>query len=294
MSKQQQKVGVIGLGNMGGAMGANLIKNGFQNVVGFDPAPQCQKNFAAAGGQVLDSVAAVGACCDVIILSLPSVAALEENLDLLIPVARDGTILLETSTFPVMEKIRLNKKLDNTGITMLDAPLSGTGAQAKVGDLAVFVSGDEEAARKVTDVVDGFSRKQYYLGEFGNGMKMKCVANLMVAIHNQSGAEGMLLGTRYGLPAQLVYDVIADSAGASRMFQVRGPLMVSQQWEPATMANGLFQKDLALISAALEETGVIAPTFEATLPIYEVAAVDHKDGDTAAVYAVLDKMSDSK
>jgi 3-hydroxyisobutyrate dehydrogenase-like beta-hydroxyacid dehydrogenase len=276
---------------MGGAIGANLVKKGNRQVLGYDPSENCRKNLIEAGGRTVETIAEIGKNCPFIILALPSVAALEEDLDIILPVASPGTILLECSTFPVNEKIRLNKKLDGSGIVMLDTPLSGTGAQAKKGDLSVFISGDSEAAAKVIPIVEAFARSHYYLGEFGNGMKMKCVANLLVAIHNQSTAEALLLGTRYGLPAQLIYDAIFDSAGSSKMFQVRGPMMVKQQYKPASMTNELFKKDLQLIHEALKETGVHAPLFEATLPVYQAAQDSHGDDDTGAVYAILEKMS---
>jgi len=118
---------------------------------------------------------------------------------------------------------------------MLDCPLSGTGAQAARKDLAVFASGDKDAYEKCIPVFKGFSRVIYYLGEFGNGSKMKYVANLLVAIHNVSAAEAFVLGMKGGLDPQMIYKVISDSAGNSRMFEVRGPLMVEEKYDEATM-----------------------------------------------------------
>ncbi|HRV33608.1 MAG TPA: NAD(P)-dependent oxidoreductase [Anaerovoracaceae bacterium] len=291
MFDKAERIGVIGLGNMGGAIGTNLCKNGFQ-VIGYDLLEANRENLLEAGGRAANSVGEVAEQSRYILLSLPSAAALQVVVSQLLPKAQIGTIVLECSTLSLQDKIRVNSSLTGTNITMLDIPLSGTGAQAKNGDLSVYISGDEQASNDVVPIIEGFSRSHYYLGRFGNGMKMKYVANLLVTIHNESSAEAILFGTRFGLPAQLVYDVISDSAGMSRIFQIRGPMMVHKNWQPATMTNELYKKDLNMIKEALDELGVCAPLFTATLPIYQHAIENgHAEDDTAAVYSVLEEMS---
>jgi len=284
-----EKIGVIGLGNMGGAMSANLAKKGFE-VYGYDPLEARQAELRGAGGKIMtqDEIAKN---CGIIILALPSVKALEENIAVITSLAKPGTIILETSTLPVDDKIRLNKTLEGTGIIMLDAPLSGTGAMAKTANITVFVSGDEAAANKVVPVIEAVSRGNDYLGEFGNGMKMKCAANLMVALHNVVAAEGMLLATRFGLTAQMVYDVLSKSAATSRMFEVRGPMMVKGVYEPPSFTIRLMKKDLDIIHEAVQSLGAATPLFETVLSVYDDGLKTHPDQDTAAVYAVLDNRS---
>src|SRR5262249_6176241 len=140
-------------------------------------------------------------------------------------------------------------------------------------------------------VFEGFARARYDVGDFGNGMRMKLVANLLVAIHNLSTAEALLLGERSGLDPAQVLRVVADGAGGSRMFQVRGPMMVQRRWDEATMKVGIWQKDMRLIQEALQRTETPAPLFSASLPVYNAAmALGHGEDDTAAVYAVLEHM----
>jgi len=177
-------------------------------------------------------------------------------------------------------------------IILLDCTLSGTGEQAKTRDVAVYASGDAEAIKEVGPVFDGFARVTYTLGEFGNGTKMKFVANLLVAVHNVAAAEAILLGARSGLDPATIVKVVADGAGGSRMFQVRGPLMVDRTWDEPTMKNSVWQKDMKLIGEALQAAGCPAPVFSATIPIYVAAtASGHADHDTAAVYEVLERMA---
>jgi len=86
-------------------------------------------------------------------------------------------------------------------------------------------------------IFEGFSRTNYFVGEFGNGMKMKLVANLLVAIHNVAAAEAVLFAKKLGLDTQNLIGIIGDGAGGSRMLQVRGPMMLAKTWSQATMKN---------------------------------------------------------
>ena len=141
----------------------------------------------------------------------------------------------------------------------------------------------------------GFSRAHYYLGEFGNGSKMKFVANLLVAIHNVSTAEAFALGMKAGLDPKTLYDVIGNSAAASRMFQIRGPQMVAGKYDEATISVGLFQKDMKIIGEFAAEHGVATPLFNASAAIYNAAvAQGFAKQDTAAVCAVLEAMAGIK
>ena len=283
--------GVIGLGIMGSAISANLVKAGFA-VHGFDPAPAARARLRRAGGHPCRNAAEVAARCRLIVLSLPSEEALEEACAQLIASGRRECIVAETSTLPLAAKERARKNLRAHAITLLDCPLSGTGAQAVTRDLAVYASGDARAIREFSAVFDGFARVRYNVGRFGNGIRMKLVANLLVAIHNVAAAEAILMGVRSGLDAAQIVRVVADGAGGSRMLQVRGPMMVERTWDKATMKVSTWQKDMRLIGEALAASDTPAPLFAATIPIYNAAmALGHGGDDTGAVYAVLERLT---
>lgn len=283
--------GVIGLGIMGSAMSANLVKAGFA-VHGFDPVAAARSRLTRAGGHACRDATAVAARCRFIILSLPSEEALDQTCTQIIAAGIRGLVVAETSTLPLTAKARALKRLKPHGITLLDCPLSGTGAQAVNRDLAVYASGDPRAIREMAPVFDGFARVRYDLGRFGNGIRMKLVANLLVAIHNVSTAEAILMGVRSGLDAAQVVKVVADGAGGSRMFQIRGPMMAQRSWAQATMKVSTWQKDMRLIGEALAATDTPAPLFAATVPIYNAAmALGHGADDTGAVYAVLERLT---
>jgi L-threonate 2-dehydrogenase len=279
---------VVGLGIMGSAMSANLARAGFR-VYGYDIAPKARAALRRAGGVPLGSASEVFARCSVVITSLPSAKALHS-------VAREisskHSVVVETSTLPIAEKLRARDALQKKGVTLLDCPLSGTGAQARTGDLVVFGSGNRNAFAKTVPFLRGFSRAHHYLGDFGNGSKMKYVANLLVAIHNVSTAEAFVLGMKAGLAPKAIFDVQAGSAGTSRMFQVRGPMMVAGRYDRATMKNEVWQKDMKIIGEYARRLGAATPLFRASAGVYKAAmAQGFAKQDTGAVCAVLERAS---
>jgi 3-hydroxyisobutyrate dehydrogenase-like beta-hydroxyacid dehydrogenase len=289
------RVGVVGLGVMGSAMSGNLLAAGF-TVVGFDVVPERRAAHVEAGGEVAESPSAVADTVDTIIMSLPSVAAAEAVVSGdggLSSRARHDLVVLETSTLPLDTKLSVRDVLAPLGIRVLDCPLSGTGAQARVKDVIVYVSGDEEAATRVVPVLEGLARRHFYTGEFGNSSKLKYIANLLVTIHNLSTAEALLLARRAGLDEQLMLEVIGDGAGASRMFQVRGPQMVAGDYKDPTMRVEVFQKDIEIIRSFAHELHSPTPLFTLSAQFYEAAMAQGRAAqDVACLLAVLEQMTE--
>jgi 3-hydroxyisobutyrate dehydrogenase-like beta-hydroxyacid dehydrogenase len=275
---------------MGSAMSANLVKAGFA-VHGWDILPGARNALEQAGGQPARSAAEVAENAGIVVTSLPSADALHAVAAELAA----KCVVVETSTLPIEEKSRALEALTRKGITLLDCPLSGTGAQARAKDLTVYGSGDKAAFDKAKAVFEGFSRAHYYLGEFGNGSKMKFVANLLVAIHNVAAAEAFVLGMKAGLDPETIYKVAGDGAGGSRMFQVRGPQMVAGRYDEATMKVEVWQKDMKIIGEYATRLGVPTPLFSASAPVYTAAmAQGFEKQDTASVCAVLEAMAGLK
>ena len=287
-------VGMVGVGVMGFAMASNLRGAGF-DIVGFDPVPAARERLAGIGAQSVASAREVAEACSTVILSLPSAKALAEAVGGdrgLAAASADGLVAIECSTLPLADKRDASDNLAAAGQILLDCPLSGTGAQAVVKDLVVFGSGDEAAFERCRPVFEGFSRVQRYLGGFGNGSVMKYLANLLVTIHNVSTAEAMVLGMKAGLDPSLIYDTLQDSAGASRMFQVRGPLMRDAAYDTPTFTIRTHLKDLSVIGDFVQDLNCPTPLFAAASQIYHAGAAQGRDmQDTAAVCAVLEALA---
>jgi 3-hydroxyisobutyrate dehydrogenase-like beta-hydroxyacid dehydrogenase len=282
-------VGVVGVGIMGGAIARNLVKAGM-TVKGYDIDPARLEALAHDGGIETGSAAEAARGAAVVLTSLPSVAALEATVTSLLAAPPAALVLAELSTLPIADKERCRDRLASGGMVMLDCPVSGTGAQAATGDLAVYASGERASFDRAEPVFRGFARICHYLGAFGNGSRMKFVANLLVAVHNVASAEAMVLGMKAGLDPETIVEVIASGAGTSRVFELRAPLMAQEAYRPPTMKIDVWQKDMAIIAAFARSLRVETPTFSATAPVYDAAAAQGLGGDdTASVCALLEK-----
>ncbi len=198
-----------------------------------------------------------------IITSLPSPKALAATVDAIVKAKVPRRVIVEASTFTIEDKTAAEAKLRKAGHVMLDCPMSGTGAQAKVKDLVVYASGGAAEIKRLRPMFAGFTRAVHDVGAFGNGSRMKYVANLLVAIHNVASAEAMVLGMKAGLPPQLIFDLVKAGAGNSRMFELRAPMMVKNNYDDATMKISVWQKDMDVIGGYARKIGVPTPMFDA-------------------------------
>ena len=287
----QQTVGVVGLGIMGGAMARNLVAAGWR-VLGYDiDAVRCAE-LAAAGVTICADAAAVAREAPVLLFSLPSPAAALAAAQAIAASGAERRVVIEASTLTLKDKLAIEAALRSAGHVALDCPISGTGAQAITKDLVIYASGDAQSIEACRPLFAGFSRAVHDVGAYGNGSKMKFVANLLVAIHNVASAEAMVLGVKAGLDPRQIVDLVSAGAGTSRVFELRAPMMAARNYLPASMRVEIWQKDMAIISQYATELGCPTPLLSATMPIYASAMANgHAAEDTAAVCAVLEKMA---
>jgi putative dehydrogenase len=286
-------MGVIGLGIMGGAMAEVLLEAGYQ-VSGFDPKPAALRRLKKAGGTVLSSAAAVAEQSDVVIVSLATARALAVVVaELAAARPKRKPIIIETSTLPIADKDAAAAALANAGMRTLDCPISGTAVRLKQGAWTIFVSGDAATARKAKDIFAEFTSNAPYVGAFGNGMRMKFIANHMVAIHNVAVAESLTFARKMGLDAQQVWDLFATSPVIGNgVFKLRGKFMVDRNYLPATMKVEVWQKDMQVIGDMAKAVNCPTPLFSACGPIFNAAmAQGLSQHDTASVCEVLDAMA---
>lgn len=280
---------MIGLGIMGSAIARNLVERGW-HVIGFDiDAARCAE-LALAGVAIAESVAQVARDTPIIMTSLPSPEAVGDVAAAIAHSGQPPRIVVELSTLSIADKLRFEAVLKQAGHIALDCPLSGTGAQARNRDLIVYASGDSAAILGCADLFADFAKQSADLGAYGNGSRMKFVANHLVAIHNVATAEAMVLAQRAGLDPKMVVEMVGPGAGGSRMFQMRAPMMVEGIYEPATMKVSTWKKDMAIIAEFADDVGCETPLFTLTQPVYTQAlAMGLGDQDTASVFEVLKK-----
>ena len=289
--RRKGTVGVIGLGIMGGAFAKNLVKAGW-HVVGYDTNAARRREAKRAGVEIAQNAVELAAAVPTILTSLPKPEALADTVRKIAGAKLKRKLLVEMSTFKISDKEKAAAVLRKAGHQTIDCPVSGTGAQAKNRDLVFYASGDSKLIAKIRPLLSAFGRGVFNVGPFGNGSRMKYVANLLVAINNVASAEAMVLGMKAGLDPRMIVDLITAGAGNSRVFELRAPMMAKGRYDDVTMKISVWDKDMQVIGDYARKIRVPTPIFNATKGIYIKAMKGGLGGrDTAAVCAVLEKMA---
>lgn len=287
-------IGIIGLGIMGGAFARNLAAGGWK-VIGYDIDANRRAEAKSAGVRIATSAEGVAKAAKDIIISLPTPRAVLGTARLIAKAKTSKRTIIEASTLSLDDKTAFKDTLTKAGHTVLDCPMSGTGAQAAVKDLVVYASGDTAAIRRLEPMFLGFARKVYDLGAYGNGSRMKFIANHLVAIHNVATAEAMVLAMRAGLDPHQTVEVIGSGAGTSRVFELRAPMMANNTYLPATMRSTTWKKDLTVIGDFASDLGCPTPLFGLATTLHTATlAAGHGAEDSAAVCATLERMAGLK
>lgn len=282
-------IGIIGLGRMGGAIARRLIASG-ATVIGHDIDDGRIRAFSEGGGRPARSAADVARHADVVLLLLPSASALiaasSGPLGLEAGVG-SVSVVVEMSTLAIEDKVAARDRLAAVGASVLDAPVSGTAMQAEAGDIVIYTSGDPARIDLARRALAPACRDVLDVGTFGNGTRVKLLANMLVAIHIAAAGEALAVARRSGLDVGEVVRLLAMGAGSSRMLEVRGPMMVDRRYEPASMSVGLFEKDLRLIADLASSAGVPVPLFKAAATVYRAASARGSDDlDTAVAHEI--------
>src|ERR1043166_7536325 len=289
-------VGIIGLGIMGRAIAKNLKSAGW-NVVGFDIDKKRCAEAKRSGAEIAGDAVAVARKAERILLSLPKPEAWMTTVAAIAAAKLPRRAVVELSTFSLDDKSKAERVLRKAGHVLLDCPLSGTGSQARTKDLVVYASGDRKTIKALMPLFADFSRQAHDLGAFGNGMKMKFVANLLVAINNVASAEAMVLGMKAGLDHKKIFKLVQAGAANSRVFELRAPMKAEDRYDGdnLTMRASTWQKDMKVIGDYAASVGCPTPLFSATEPIYRAAlSTGYADQDTGSVCAVLEAMAGVK
>jgi L-threonate 2-dehydrogenase len=273
-------------------MAEALVGAGFA-VCGYDPAPAASRRLKRAGGAPLASSAAVADRAGLVITSLASSAALEDAVEGIARVKRRVRgVVIETSTLPLADKRRARARLARSGWTALDCPISGTAVRLKERAWTIFASGDRRALARARPALKVFTDNLPYVGGFGNGIKMKFIANHLVAILNVASAEAINFARRMRLDARRVLELFgASPVVGTGVLRLRGRFMVERRYRPPTMKVEVWQKDMLVIGDMARAVGAPTPLFSACAPVFDAAmAQGYADADTASVHEVLARM----
>jgi L-threonate 2-dehydrogenase len=282
------QVGIVGLGKMGLPLAARLIEKGY-TVIGH--RRHSMHDLASLGGIPAGSNREVAERSNIVISCLPNDQSLHDAVqgeDGLVGGAHPGLIVAEISMLTLRAKEQARHACAQAGVTMLDCPISGTPSMIAPGKTVFFGSGDREAFDQTLPVLEAITSNNFYLGPFGAGSKMKCVANLLVAVHYLAAAEALVLSTKAGLDPEMVIKVINPSIAGSAAFASRAPAMAARRYGPPLGSVGQVKEFISIIRELTSSLGVPTPLLDVTEHYYEDAvSAGHGEKDVAAMYALL-------
>lgn len=286
----QQRIGVLGLGTMGGAMARRLAAAGYA-VTGYDPSLARAAEAGAAGVRLAPSPAAA-ADADLVLSSLPHPAALRQAYlgpDGALDGARAGMTLIDTSTVDPESWREVAAAAAGRGVDCLDAPVSGGPAEAGSGELVFLVGGEAAVLERCRPVLAALGSTIHHAGPLGSGHVVKLVNNLMSMANVLAAAEGMVLGVKAGVDPQRLFDILSTTGGRSHHFLKRFPHVLRGDFAPR-FSVALSRKDLSLALGLAARLGIPLVTTAAARQMYEAAAAEGLDnGDMAGVIRLYER-----
>ncbi|MGE0216670.1 3-hydroxyisobutyrate dehydrogenase [Mycolicibacterium sp.] len=285
-------IAFLGLGNMGGPMAANLVAAG-HTVHAFDLVAELRATAEAKGAKVFDTGTAAVADAEVVITSLPNGNIVKAVYDEVVPAARAGALLIDTSTISVDDARAIHARAIDKGLAQIDAPVSGGIKGATAGTLAFMVGGEDDAFERAKPVLEPMAGKIIHCGASGAGQAAKLCNNMVLAVQQIAIGEAFVLAEKLGLPAQSLFDVITGATGNCWSVHTNCPVPGPVPTSPANndfkpgFATALMNKDLGLAMAAVTSTGSKAPLGSHAAEIYAEFTKDHADKDFSAVIELL-------
>jgi 3-hydroxyisobutyrate dehydrogenase-like beta-hydroxyacid dehydrogenase len=291
-----KRIGIIGVGLLGSAVASRLLKGGFE-VAAYDTCPEQVKALQAQGLIAAASIAEAAAEADAVFTILPSLDSVETTIlgtGGLIETAPQNCTLIQMSTVSPHLTRRLGNAAAAGALGFLDAPMSGTSAMVERGDCAIFVAGDRSRAEACQPIFDAIAKKTHYVGDAGMASLAKLATNLLVGLNTAALAEALILGAKGGLAPGVLVEILKESAGASKMVDVRGPLMVSRRFD-AQMKIDLFLKDFKLMLEEGFRLGVPLPLTSITQQLATATATAGRGGeDLAAIVTTFELLAGLK
>jgi 3-hydroxyisobutyrate dehydrogenase len=265
------RVGVVGLGNMGGRITRRIVAAGYP-MVGYDVDPT---RATEAGASAVASPAAVVEAADVVLLSLPDSSVVEAVVlgdDGILGAARPGHVVVDLSTSSPSSTVELHRRLGERGVDLVDAGISGGAAAAEQGTLTIMAGGAEATLDRVRPVLDTFSARVYHMGASGAGHTAKLLNNFLNGISLAATAEVMVAARKAGLELHTFLDVLNNSSGVNFATLNRFPKIVDGDYLEGGLTGNLMLKDLRLYAELVRELEVRTPTAAGCIEAFQLAA----------------------
>jgi 3-hydroxyisobutyrate dehydrogenase-like beta-hydroxyacid dehydrogenase len=290
---EKEAVGVVGVGLLGTAVSGVLLAAGHA-VVGHDVVPERVADLEARGGRAARSAAEVARSARAVFTVLPTLEAVEEAItgpDGVLAGATRETVILQMSTISPQLAVRMDEAARARGAALLDAPVSGTSGMVARRDCVITVGGERGAFERCRGILEALAKKVFHVGDCGMGSYLKLVTNLVMGLNGVVLAEGLTLARRAGLDPAQTLEILSHGAAASKILDVRGPLMVEGRFDPL-MKVDLFLKDIRLMIEAAQGLHVPVPLAATMQQLYTAAhASGQAKDDLAGIVKVYEAMA---
>jgi 3-hydroxyisobutyrate dehydrogenase-like beta-hydroxyacid dehydrogenase len=296
MAAAEAKLGLVGLGHMGGNMAARLLTAGY-TVYGEAQSRADVERLIEEGLQWRDSPREVAEAAEIILTSLPDDQVLEEvatQPDGILAGLTPGKTWVDLSTVSPHASREIAERVGERGAAMLDAPVSGSVPQVQSGTLTIMVGGDERSYARVEPILRELGTPTL-VGENGQGLALKLAINISLAVQMLAFAEGMLLATRSGVDPKRALEVMESSPIGSPMLHARSSLILDPPTDDAWFDLAFMQKDIELALDTAKGLGIPLPTAERAGEVLQRAReLGYERRDLAVLLQVLERLADRK
>jgi len=288
------RVGYIGVGIMGCGIVRNLRKADVPVSFVVHRNRQPVAELTGAGAEEVADYAALAAASDVIMMTVPDSSVVEPLLlgeDGIGPRLGEGQVVVDMSTSYPPSTRRIAPVLEERGVTLLDAPLTGSKPQADTGTLNVMCGGPKEAYDKVTPLFDAIAAHVFHVGPSGSGHAIKLINNFLGQVSVAAVCEMLPFAQKYGVDLQALFDVVSVSGGSSKAFQGLVPRLIERDFG-VRFQQKFVHKDVRYINNLTREAGIPTPLAATLLAIHDmVGAKGYGEDDMSALLKFWESIS---
>ena len=290
-----EKIGVIGLGNMGMGIAKNVIKNGYSETMGYDLRDSCLTELKKNGGDAAESVEKVGESCDVVFVMVMNGEQVKDVVTKLSPGLKNrGAIIITATITP--EEVRVAHKIaQKNNIKMIDSPVSGGLQGAHEGTLTLMTAAENEVFDKYKPILESISKNMFHVGvNIGDGQTVKASLQVFIGATFTAIFESLVLGSKAGIDGKILYDVFSSSGVSSPLFKNCASLIMDRKFENTGSHISTMHKDLGISMSMAKQNGVPMFTAAAAYELFQAGISMYPEGDNWSIVKLLEKMSDTK
>jgi 2-hydroxy-3-oxopropionate reductase len=289
-----ERIGFVGLGIMGKPMARNLMEAGHELVLYNRTRQKAEELAKESGAGVVDSLKEVAESSDVIITMLPGPPEVEEVVageEGVLEAFKEGSLLVDMSTSSPVLARELACLAREQGVGMLDAPVSGGDVGAIEGTLSIMVGGEEEDFERAKPLFEVMGNTITYVGPSGTGQVVKAANQIVVALTIEAVSEALVLGSKGGVSAEKVLDVLSGGLAGNKVMEVKREKFLEHDFEPGGKVE-FHHKDLGIALSAGREYGVVLPVTALVDQMFEALMTRGRSGwDHSALLTLIEDLS---